>query len=42
VDAYRRISFNKLTINITGVPIRDRVSLRIVPDLGSGMAEIRF
>ncbi len=42
VDAYRKISFNKLVINITGVPIRDRVSLRIVPDLRLGMAEIRF
>ena len=42
VNAYRRISFNKLVINITGVPIRDEVSLRIVPDLISGMAEIRF
>lgn len=42
VNPYRRISFNKLVINITGVPIRDRVSLRIVPDLRSGMAEIRF
>ena len=42
VNAYRRISFNKLVINITGVPIRDKVSLRIVPDFRSGMAEIRF
>lgn len=42
VNPYRRISFNRLVINITGVPIRDRVSLRIVPDLRSGMAEIRF
>jgi len=42
VNPYRRISFNKLVINITGVPIRDRVSLRIVPDLRSGMAEMRF
>jgi len=42
VNAYRKISFNKLIINITGVPIRDKVSLRIVPDLMSGMAEIRF
>jgi hypothetical protein len=42
VNQYRRISFNKLAINITGVPIRDRVSLRIVPNLRSGMAEIRF
>ncbi len=42
VNAYRKISFNKLVINITGVPIRDKVRLRIVPDLRSGMAEIRF
>ena len=42
VNPYRKISFNKLVINITGVPIRDSVSLRIVPDLVSGMAEIRF
>jgi len=42
VNPYRKISFNKLVINITGVPIRDSVSLRIVPDLASGMAEIRF
>jgi len=42
VNQYRRISFNSLVINITGVPIRDKVNLRIVPDLRSGMAEIRF
>lgn len=42
VNQYRKISFNKLVINITGVPIRDKVRLRIVPDLRSGMAEIRF
>ena len=42
VNPYRRISFNRLTVNITGVPIRDKVNLRIVPDLRSGMAEIRF
>jgi transposase len=42
VNPYRKISFNRLVINIAGVPIRDSVSLRIVPDLASGMAEIRF
>ena len=42
VNPYRRISFNRLTVNITGVPIRDKVNLRIAPDLRSGMAEIRF
>ena len=42
VNPYRRISFNRLVINISGVPIRDKVGLRIVPDLASGLAEIRF
>ncbi|MGM0368071.1 MAG: hypothetical protein ACQEP2_05780 [Actinomycetota bacterium] len=42
VNQYRKISFNKLVINISGVPIRDKVHLRIVPNLISGMAEIRF
>ena len=42
VNAYRRISFNNLVINVLGVPIREGVDLHIVPDLRSGMAEIRF
>lgn len=42
VNAYRRISINNLVINVSGVPIREGVDLRIVPDLRSGMAEIRF
>jgi len=42
VNPYRRISLNNLEINISGVPIREKVNLRIVPDLDSGMAEIRF
>jgi len=42
VNPYRRISLNNLEINISGVPIRERIGLRIVPDLNSGMAEIRF
>ena len=37
-----RISINNLVINVSGVPIREGVDLRIVPDLRSGMAEIRF
>lgn len=42
VNAYRKISINNLELNVSGVPIRGRVSLRIVPDKKSGLAEIRF
>jgi hypothetical protein len=42
VDQYRKISFNNLEFKLDGVSVRDRVQLRIVPDVGHGMAEIRF
>jgi len=42
VNAYRKISINNLKLNVSGVPIRERVYLRIVPDKKSGLAEIRF
>ena len=42
VDQYRKISFNNLEFKLEGVSARDRVQLRIVPDVGHGMAEIRF
>jgi len=42
VNAYRKISINNLELNVSGVPIRERVYLRIVPDKKSGLAEIRF
>jgi transposase InsO family protein len=42
VNAYRKISINNLELNVSGVPIRERVTLRIVPDKKSGLAEIRF
>jgi len=42
INQHRRISFNKLVINIAGVPISDKVGLRIVPYLSSGVAEIRL
>jgi len=38
-NPYRKISFNNLVFPISGVPIREKVDLRIVPDLISGMAE---
>jgi len=42
VNPYRKISFNNLKFRIPGVPIRDTVQLRIIPDKESGLAEIRF
>ena len=42
VNAYRKIYINNLELNVSGVPIRERVYLRIVPDKKSGLAEIRF
>lgn len=42
INAYRKISINNLELNVSGVPIRERVSLRIVPDKKSGLAKIRF
>jgi hypothetical protein len=42
VDQYRKISFNNLEFKLEGVSVRDRVQLRIVPDVGHGLAEIRF
>lgn len=42
VNPYRKISFNNLEFRISGVPIRETVQLRIIPDKVSGVAEIRF
>jgi len=42
VNPYRRISFNNLELEASGVPIREKIQLRIIPDKESGMAEIRF
>ena len=38
----RNVGINTLVINVSGVPIREGVDLRIIPDLRSGMVEIRF
>jgi hypothetical protein len=44
VDQCRKVSFNNLEFKfkLDGVTVRDRVQLRIVPDMGDGLAEIRF
>jgi len=42
VSPYRKISFNKLELKVSGAPIREKVQLRIAPDKESGLADIRF
>jgi len=42
VNAYNKISINNLELNVSRVPIRERVALIIVPDKVTGIAEIRF
>lgn len=42
VNPYRKISINNLEFKIAGAPIRGKVQLRIVPDMKTGIAEIRF
>jgi len=42
VDNYRKISFNNLNLAVSGVPILEKVKLRIVPDKESGLAEVRL
>jgi len=41
VNPYRKISFNNLQFQLKGVAIRNTVQLRIVPNLETGIAEIR-
>ncbi len=42
VNAYRKISLKKLELSVPNVPLRKRISLRIVPDMETGISEIRF
>ena len=42
VDAYHKISLDKLTFKVHKAPLREKVELRIVPDEKTGMAEIRI
>jgi hypothetical protein len=41
-NAYRKISFNGTEFRVPGVDPFEKVDLKIVPDLESGLAEIRF
>ena len=42
VNAYRKISINKLELSVSGVPLRGKVALRISPNIDTGLADIRF
>ena len=42
VDNYRKISFHNLDITVPGVPQRQIVHLRIVPNVQPGLAEVRI
>jgi hypothetical protein len=42
VNPYRKISFQNVEFKVPGVPIREKVQLRIVPDDEMNLAEIRF
>lgn len=42
VDAYRKISLQGLELAVPGVPPRNKVELRLYPDLKTGMTEVRF
>lgn len=41
-NAYRKISFNGIEFRVPGVDPHEKVDLKIVPDVESGLAEIRF
>jgi len=42
VNAYHKISLKNMELTVPKVPLRERVSLRIIPDMVTGLAEIRF
>ena len=42
VDAYRTISLQSLELKVPGVPSKEEVELRLVPDLKTGIVEVRF
>ena len=42
VDAYHKISINKLKLKVHKAPLREKVELRIAPDEKTGLAEVRI
>jgi hypothetical protein len=41
-NAYRKISFGGMELKVPGVNPYEKVKLRMIPDEGTGLAEIRF
>ncbi|MBU1078783.1 MAG: DDE-type integrase/transposase/recombinase [Spirochaetes bacterium] len=42
VDPYHKISIKNQQLKIRGVPLREQVEIRIVPDMQKGVSELRF
>jgi hypothetical protein len=42
VNVYRKISINNLHLKVQDAPIREKIQLRIYPDIKREIAEVRF
>jgi len=42
VDAYHKISINNLQLKVQGAPIREKIQLRMYPNMETGLVEVRF
>jgi len=42
VDAYHNVSMNGMKFRVKGVPLRENVEIRVVPDRKGAVAELRF
>jgi len=42
VDAYHNVSINNFKLRVRGVPLREKVEIRVVPDEDTGVSELRF
>ncbi len=42
VDAYHKVSINNFKLRVRGVPLREKVEIRVVPNEDTGVSELRF
>ncbi len=42
VDAYHKVHLNNFSLKVQGVPLREKVQMRIIPDEIKGITELRF
>lgn len=42
VDPYRKVSINKLKLSVSGVPPRQQVELRLIPNVEKQIVDVRF